>query len=430
MSKRKLITISTVGFALFAMFFGAGNLILPPFIGINSGDYWWAALLGFFITAILCPFLGILMIAQTGTSLSDVKKKIHPKVISFLNFFIILCIGPLIAIPRTAATTYEVGILPLFNDIDKVWFSIGFFLITFCLSISQTKIVDIIGKILTPLLLLSLFALILLGILSPTKSIETTDLDFSKSFFLGFSEGYQTLDVLASVIFAGLIINTVIDSGYTNPKERTEITIGAGILSTLSLLFIYGGLIYLGATSDYTITNEISRTDLLLHISRSILGEAGSAVISLTISLACITTAIALTSAVGNFFEEITNKKISYKWVVIICLIISTILSIKNVDEIINYAINILLFIYPITFALILLVLFFGRKVNYRLPYLVSILITAFLSSISILENLNLKINILSDFKKNLPLQEYSVEWLIPSFLGFGITYLFIKLFK
>lgn len=427
-SKNKIITITTVGFALFAMFFGAGNLILPPFIGLMSGNQWSVSLSGFFITAIIAPFLGVLVVTKSGVTFTDLGRKVHPLLINVLALLIILCIGPLVAIPRTGATTFEVGFKPFFPELSNVVFAIVFFLIVWMLSISKTKIVDIIGKFLTPVLLVSLFALIFLGIFNPVKPVEiTSKIPEGQAFSFGFVEGYQTLDVLASVIFAGIIIAAVINNGYTSARERVSITIWAGLISTLALLIIYGGLIYLGATSDYLANNsksisDISRTDLLLHISTSVLGKAGTLVMAVAIAFACLTTAIALTSATGSIFEKMSKGKIPYRLGVSLCTLISIFLSINGVDKIITYAVNILLFIYPIVFTLILCILLFGRFVEAKTPFIVAIFVTALLSIISVLKNLGLELNFLFRFKEMLPLNHYHLEWLLPSLVTFVIA--------
>ena len=245
--KNKLSTAVTLGFALFAMFFGAGNLILPPFIGLKTGTEWFAAIAGFFTTGIVSPFLGVLTVVLFGTSFTDLGRKVNPTVVTILALLIMLCIGPLVAIPRTAAATYEIGVKPLLPEFNNILFSFIFFAVVLALSISQSKIVDIIGNFLTPFLILSLGVLVTVGMLNPTAAAETTGVTAQESFIFAFHEGYQTLDVLASVIFAGIIISAAIDKGYTNAKDRFKITIAAGLISMAALLFIYGGLIYLGA---------------------------------------------------------------------------------------------------------------------------------------------------------------------------------------
>ena len=420
--KNKLGTAITLGFALFAMFFGAGNLILPPFIGLKSGTEWFAAVSGFFTTGIVAPFLGVLTVVLFGTSFTDLGRKVNPVVVTVLAFLIMLCIGPLVAIPRTAAATYEIGIKPLMPDFNNVLFSVIFFAVVIFLSVSQSKIVDIIGNFLTPFLILSLGILVVMGIVNPPDVSHISELNSQQSFVFAFHEGYQTLDVLASVIFAGIIISAAIDKGYTNANDRFKITIAAGLISMIALLFIYGGLIYLGAHSGFPLSDTVSRTELLLHISNAVLGKNGTVVISLAVALACLTTAIALTSAMGSFLEKLTFGKINYKIGVLLTCLVSGYFSVKSVEEIINYAVVILGFIYPITFALILTVLFFGKLIFSRTPFIAAVTVAALVASLSVFQHLSLFPQSVAQINSWLPLSQHQLGWLIPSFLAFFIA--------
>ena len=420
--KNKLGTAITLGFALFAMFFGAGNLILPPFIGLKSGTEWFAAVSGFFTTGIVAPFLGVLTVVLFGTSFTDLGRKVNPVVVTVLAFLIMLCIGPLVAIPRTAAATYEIGIKPLMPDFNNVLFSVIFFAVVIFLSVSQSKIVDIIGNFLTPFLILSLGILVVMGIVNPPDLSKVTGISTQESFVFAFHEGYQTLDVLASVIFAGIIISAAIDKGYTNANDRFKITIAAGLISMIALLFIYGGLIYLGAHSGFPLSDTVSRTELLLHISNAVLGKNGTVVISLAVALACLTTAIALTSAMGSFLEKLTFGKINYKMGVLLTCLVSGYFSVKSVEEIIDYAVVILGFIYPITFALILTVLFFGKLIFSRTPFIAAVTVAALVASLSVFQHLSLFPQSVAQINSWLPLSQHQLGWLIPSFLAFFIA--------
>ena len=420
--KNKLGMAITLGFALFAMFFGAGNLILPPFIGLKSGTEWFAAVSGFFTTGIVAPFLGVLTVVLFGTSFTDLGRKVNPVVVTVLAFLIMLCIGPLVAIPRTAAATYEIGIKPLMPDFNNVLFSVIFFAVVIFLSVSQSKIVDIIGNFLTPFLILSLGILVVMGIVNPPDLSKVTGISTQESFVFAFHEGYQTLDVLASVIFAGIIISAAIDKGYTNANDRFKITIAAGLISMVALLFIYGGLIYLGAHSGFPLSDTVSRTELLLHISNAVLGKSGTVVISFAVALACLTTAIALTSAMGSFLEKLTFGKINYKMGVLLTCLVSGYFSVKSVEEIIDYAVVILGFIYPITFALILTVLFFGKLIFSRTPFIAAVTVAALVASLSVFQHLSLFPQSVAQINSWLPLSQHQLGWLIPSFLAFFIA--------
>lgn len=413
--------ILTIGFALFAMFFGAGNLLLPPYLGIQTGSHVWITIAAFSLTGILLPFFGILSIVRSGNSFKDLGARIHPYLAPVLGSIIMLCIGPLIAIPRTAATTYEVGILPSFPEFSPVLASAIFFGLSWSLTIVPSKVVDIIGNILTPALLVLLLLLIAVGILFPQSNLGNTELSGLESFSLGFMEGYQTLDVLASVIFASIIITAAQAKGYHDIKTKSSVVISSGLLSAVCLLIIYGGLLYLGATSGLD-DPGISRSALLIHIAQSILGDYGMIAIAFSIGLACLTTAVALISAVGMFFSELTNNKLGYKTLVTLCCIISALLAISGVDNIIQFAYPPLAFVYPIVITLVLYIVFFGQFVRSRTPYMGALIGSSIVATLSLIKVLGLwSENMLSMMNTIIPFFNIDLGWVVPSLLGFVV---------
>ena len=262
----------------------------------------------------------------------------------------------------------------------------------------------------------------MMGIMNRPDISKIPGISTQESFVFAFHEGYQTLDVLASVIFAGIIISAAIDKGYTNSTDRFKITIAAGLISMIALLFIYGGLIYLGAHSGYPLSENVSRTDLLLHISNNVLGKNGTLVISIAVALACLTTAIALTSAMGSFLKKLTYGKITYNVGVVLTCLISGYFSVKSVEEIIDYAVVILGFVYPITFALILTLLFFGKIIFSKIPFIAAVITAALVASLSVFQHFNLFTESVKQINSWLPLSQHQLGWLIPSFLAFFIT--------
>lgn len=404
------------------MFFGAGNLLLPPYIGMQIGNQVWITILGFGLTGILLPFCGLLAVVNSGDRFEDLASRVHPWLSPILGSIIILCIGPLIAIPRTAATTHEVGISPSFPSLDPVWTSLVFFAITWALTIRPNRVVDIVGNILTPLLLVLLIFLIALGIWAPISTYNESELTTSESFTLGFVEGYQTLDVLASVIFAGIIIAATKAKGYASIKSKIQVVISAGILSATALFIIYGGLIYLGATAGIENT-EIQRSALLIQVSRSIMGSYGTVGICVAIALACLTTAIALVSAVGTFFENLSKGRLAYKVLVTLCCIIACILSITGVDNIISFAYPILTFIYPIAITLVLYTVFFGRLVKTKAPYVAALIGSTVIAAFSLLKQLEWIGPDWLEQLNRIPFFAYELGWVIPSLLLFFGTW-------
>ncbi|MFV0153477.1 branched-chain amino acid transport system II carrier protein [Empedobacter falsenii] len=429
MKNRKLNNVLTLGFALFAMFFGAGNLLLPPMIGVEVGSNYFVAMLAFGLTGILLPFTGILSVVFSGNNFNDLGNRVDKRLAAILGTIIMICIGPLIAIPRTAATTFEVGIKPFFPTLDPIWGSMIFFAITILLAIRPSKVVDVIGNYLTPVLLVLLFLLITMGILNPTADFMPSELTMMQSFSKGFIEGYQTLDVLASVIFAGIIIAAARNKGYTDTKSKSQIVIISGLLSTTCLLFVYGGLIYLGATSGET-NPTITRAELLIEISRNTLGHYGLIAIALCMAFACLTTSIALTSAVGTFFGRLTNGKLSYSVLVVLCTLISFGLSIKGVDEIINFAYPPLAFVYPITITLVIYIVLFGKIVKSKTPFVFALLASTIIAILGLLKLLGYFDESTVSSLNKIPFYEYDLGWVVPSIIGFGFGLLIDKIKK
>ena len=429
MRNRKLNNVLTLGFALFAMFFGAGNLLLPPMIGVEVGSNYFVAMLAFGLTGILLPFTGILSVVFSGNNFNDLGNRVDKRLAAILGTIIMICIGPLIAIPRTAATTFEVGIKPFFPTLDPIWGSMIFFAITILLAIRPSKVVDVIGNYLTPVLLVLLFLLITMGILNPTADFMPSELTMMQSFSKGFIEGYQTLDVLASVIFAGIIIAAARNKGYTDTKSKSQIVIISGLLSTTCLLFVYGGLIYLGATSGET-NPTITRAELLIEISRNTLGHYGLIAIALCMAFACLTTSIALTSAVGTFFGRLTNGKLSYSFLVVLCTLISFGLSIKGVDEIINFAYPPLAFVYPITITLVIYIVLFGKIVKSKTPFVFALLASTIIAILGLLKLLGYFDESTVSSLNKIPFFEYDLGWVVPSIIGFGFGLLIDKIKK
>lgn len=428
MTRDKIGHIITIGFALFAMFFGAGNLLLPPFIGLQVSDSWLWSTLGFTITTIIIPLLGIIAVVLSGDDFTDLGKRVNKHIALVIGVIIMLCIGPLIAIPRTGATTFEVGMLPFFPDLSPWIGAITFFALTGLLALSSSKVVDLIGNYLTPALLMVLLLLIVVGIVNPVNTVFTERFTNADAFVLGFKEGYQTLDALGSVIFAGIIITAAKLKGYNSTKDKSQIVIYSGLIASFCLLLIYGGLVYLGATSGYEWSESTKRAPLLLHISVSQLGFWGSIAIAVSIALACLTTSVALTSAVGTYFSKVLRNKISYKVLVIITCAIATVLSVTGVDNIIAYAYPFLAFVYPVVITMILYLLCFGAFIKETLPFIGAILGSTLVSIVGLLITFGVPLESVQAQINRLPFASYDLAWVVPSFLFFMIFFVITKL--
>lgn len=407
-----------LGAALFSMFFGAGNLIFPPFLGLISGDKWNWSMIGFFLTGIGLPFLGIMASAKAGGNVDRLGNRISPLFSKFLGITIVLAIGPLLAIPRTGATAFEMGVLPILPNASSAIFMIIYFGITLALTIKPTSVVDKIGKILTPALLIILALLIFRGIFFPMG--EPIEEDLIRPFSDGFTQGYQTMDALAAILFGGIISSALIQQGYKDEKEQISMTKRAGVIAISGLTFVYGGLGYLGATGGQLFPKDIARTDLIINIANNLLQAFGEVGLGLAVGLACLTTSVGLTATVGQYFNEISKGKLKYEVVVIITTLFSAVMSINGVEYIISFAEPILTFMYPIVIVLILLTVFLGDRIKNDNIYRYAIYSTLIVSAVETLKMLGIR-SFLLRVVELLPLASSGFSWVLPAIVGGSI---------
>ncbi|MCB2355172.1 branched-chain amino acid transport system II carrier protein [Clostridium estertheticum] len=410
-----------IGFALFAMFFGAGNLIFPPFLGKAAGSAYFTSITGFLITGVGLPLIGIIACAKINGTYEKMANRVGKKFAVITSVALILVIGPLLAIPRTAATTFELGIHPLFPSVSQNIIVILYFLVTLAFVLKPSSIIDNVGKILTPALLLMLAIIIFKGIIDPIGPIVNTS--YKNGFSKALIEGYQTMDVMASVIFAGIIISSVKAKGYKNAKDIMKMTIKSAIVAVTGLAFVYGGLMYLGTQSSTLFPKNIARTSLVTGLVKLDLGSIGSVVLSLCVALACLTTAIGLLASGAEFFANLSKNKLSYKTAAIIMAVVSGLIATNDVDSIVTFAGPVLQILYPIVIVLIVITLL-GDKVKNNKVVAITIYTTLI---ISILDTINAAYAGSIGFIKFIPLASAGFSWLIPTLLAFVISNLSIK---
>lgn len=421
----KIKDIIVVGFALFAMFFGAGNLIFPPLLGLQAGDAWIQGGLGFLTTGIGLPLIGIIAASKAGGSLEDVGKNVGRTFGRVFAVVIMLSIGPLFAIPRTAATTFEIGVepfLPISSKLIVSIVSIVFFGIVVFFSINRSEVIDKVGKILTPVLLIALIIIIFKGIFSPIGEPITTGIE--GAFGKGFTEGYNTMDALASLVFAGIVVKYFVDKGYTDIKSQVNLTVKAGIVSAIGFVIIYGGLTYLGATVSGIYESDVSQTTLTIGIVRNLMGTTGQSILSVAVALACLTTAIGLTATCGDYFSSLTKGKIGYKSMVVGMSIFSCVVSIFGVKTIVDIAKPILVLLYPVATILMILTIF-DKYIKNKNIYKGGIIGVIVISLFEALTVMGLPIESINNLIKQIPLSSYSLAWIIPSIIGMLISLLF-----
>lgn len=415
--KKNTKDVIIIGFALFAMFFGAGNLIFPPFLGHMVGDQYILSVIGFVCTGVGLPLLSIIATTKGDGTFETMASKIGPKFAIIFATILFIAIGPMLAIPRTAATTHELTINPILPGLNPIISMIIYFAINLIFVLKRSTIIDTIGKYLTPALILILSFIIIKGVLSPIGNVISTSANSVLSS--SFIEGYQTMDALAGLLFASVITNTLRQKKYSD-EEILPMTIKSSGVAIVGLAFIYGGLMYLGAqTSGFNIP-DLNKTGLLLLISNSVLGNIASTLIGVAIGLACLTTSIGLLSAGSAFFEKISNGKLPYKINAITISIISIIIGSLGVDNIVKISSPILSILYPVTITLIITTLADKYITNIKAIRL-AIYTSLLLGILEIIPSINL------DF---IPLATLGFAWIIPTVIALLIGYVIFPVSK
>ena len=407
--------ILLTGFALFAMLFGAGNLIFPPMLGYETNSSWIMTMLAFTITGVGFPFLGILSVSIVGNGIKDFANRVSPTFSKIFAIISILAIGPMLAIPRTGATAYEITFLHngMNNTIYKYIYLICYFGIVILFSLRASKVIERVGKILTPILLLLLFLIIVKGIFFSGLSIKP-DI-YPHAFKKGFLEGYQTMDTIASIAYAGIILKAIKNGRDLTQKQEFSFLIKAGLVAILSLALIYGVFALVGAKMhSVLVTND--KIELLVKTTSYLLGNYGNLVLAICVAGACLTTAIGLVATVGEFFSSITSFK--YEKIVIFTVIISFLLSILGVESIIRISVPILVFIYPVMISLIILNLF-GKYIKNDYVYKGVVLFTGIIGLIESLASIGITNTYTNSVLEILPFSDYGLTWLFPGLIGY-----------
>lgn len=409
-SKRSAIIV--MGLALFAMQFGAGNLIFPPFLGRDTGSSWFIGFIGFFLMDVGLAVAAILAtVSNKEGTVDGVMGKIGRIPGKAMVTAIIICLGPLVAIPRTAATTYEMGVKVLLPGLPQWAFGAIFYGIALILVIRPTKVVDIIGNYLTPILLAVMVLLIIIGIVNPID--EAAILSSAEPMHDGIVNGYQTLDGIGGVPQTLTMITAATAYGYTSKQEIKETVGGSALISGALLALVYGGLTYLGATvSGIAEYKNLEQAPLLMAITNRLLGNYGVIALTVIVLMACLTTAIGLSAVVGDYFKTLSNGKLKYQNTVVAVIILSYILSNFGLSNIIALAGPILSVLYPPLIVLVVMTLL-EKVIKNDMSACVGAYVALLVSLAGVLP-----LGPISDIVAKLPFAADGLGWIVPAIVG------------
>ncbi|MCM4150167.1 branched-chain amino acid transport system II carrier protein [Arenibacter sp. N53] len=411
-AKETLVT----SFALFSLFFGAGNLILPPLLGFQSGSWWWLVALGFAVSAVLVPILGILAHAKLQGTIYDFGKKVSPT-FSLVYSILIYTISIGLPSPRTAAVTHEIAVQPFFNTSPLVT-SIIYFSLVFVFVINRSKLLDVLGKVLTPAIILIL--VLIIGITVFALDFNFGETDIVNPFSDGILEGYQTFDAIGAVVVGGVIIVSINLKSKAPYKDKRTLIRNAAWLAGLSLFIIYMGLILTGALNHNNFESGITRIELLSGISKLSLGNTANMFLSILVSLACFTTAIGIVTGTADFMKDrLPNSRHAYLITAIMGCLLGIAIGQFNVAYIITVAIPALMFIYPITIILILLNVVPDKWAS-PMVFKAVIITTIIFSIPDFMGSLGDLVPQMGIFAW-IPLSEYRLGWVLPALVAFVV---------
>ena len=420
MSRKKIIDIIICGFALFAIFFGAGNLIFPPYLGVISGSNWGIANIAFLLSDPLLPILGVIVTALLGGQATDLGKRVSKHFSIIIGAISIILIGPLFAVPRTGATTHEIFVQSFVPTAPQWITSLIFFGLTLYIAIHSHTVIDAIGKYLTPILLFILLLVFIAAVVQPNAGFQTTT--SAGLFSQSFKEGYQTMDALGAALMAGVVISDLTRRGYTEKKEQHQMMFGVGIVSFILLALVYSSLTYAGATVSTVYDSTVQRPALLIGLIEQLLGSFGKVAMGIAVSFACLTTSVGLITTCGHYFSTLTNGKLEYKKIVVVSVVLSFLLSLLGVDALLQLAVPVLSAIYPMVIALIFLSIF-DRYIVYNWTYTGAVVGAFFIGGIQAIHLFSQMqggnfLAELATWTNTLPLHQFGFEWLVPAIIG------------
>ena len=417
--------VFSIGLMMFSIFFGAGNLIFPPALGQAAGEALTPAIIGFLITGVGLPLMGVVAIAVKGGDYPRfISEHVHPMFAIGLLGVLYLAIGPLFAIPRTGAVSFEIGISPLLSAenmaVGQFVYTAFFFGLTYFLSLNPSKLISRIGKFLTPILLLFLVVLFVSAYAMPLSDVmEATGIYAESPLLQGFQDGYLTMDLLASLAVGAIVVNAVKAEGIEDYHAIGRICIAGGLIAVFLMSLVYVSLGYLGATSRGVMGLSANGGIILAQAAHIFFGPLGNALLAVIIGLACLTTSIGMSTACCGFFAERVSGRISYRNLILMSTIFSFAASNIGLTGLIKISVPFLIALYPVVIVLVVLTLLSEVVPFSNEVYRYSLGFTLAFSIFDGLNAANLQIAVINNlFMQYIPLYSLNLGWMCPAMLG------------
>ena len=408
-----------VGFTLFSMFFGAGNLIFPPGIAAQAGTMTWFAVIGLAISAVGLPVLGIIAVARAG-GMDQLGQRVHPAFAKVFTIVAYLAIGPCLAIPRTASTSFEMAVPPFVGPDAPIWlfqliYSVVFFGLALLIALRPEKLTDRLGKILCPILVVLIVVTFAACLLNPLEGYGVPAERWNtpiKAISAGFLDGYQTMDTIAALAFGIVIALNIRARGVTEEKAIVSGTVRSGLMAGAMLLVIYSMLAHIGGISGGAVPNPSDGTEALTNIVPLLFGSVGSVILAAIFVIACFNVCVGLISSCGEYFYGLCPK-LSYRGWAILFAVVSMVLANAGLTQILAFSIPVLNIIYPVAIVLILLSFAHSWLQHTPMVYPAAILCTGVVSVLLEIQRLTG-----TEFLSFLPFSDLGLGWVLPAVIG------------
>ncbi|WP_130819162.1 branched-chain amino acid transport system II carrier protein [Anaerococcus vaginimassiliensis] len=420
---------------LFGLFFGAGNLIFPPLLGNKAGSATFISLIAFCVTAVLFPVLGAIVVGKTN-GLSNLAKRVGPVFSVVFTTAIYLSIGPGLGIPRAGSVPFEMAIAPyvpetLNLNIVRFVYTLVFFTIALLICLKPNKLVERVGKFLTPTLLLMILFMFV-RIVMMDKNIAAPSGDYLKApVTKGFLAGYETMDAVAALNFGFVIAQAIKRFGVEDENEVTRYEIKAGLLAGSVLFLVYAMLASIGMIGSQKFAGAENGAQVLSGSIKLVLGDFGLVLLAFIFTLACLTTCVGLITSGGEYFEKLFNNKLSYRAWVYIWTLFSFVMANFGLNKLLAFSVPLLQIIYPV--ALVLIVMGISHKyLNYsKVSYVSSAVVSVGLPLVEVLDKtFHIKFGFVTNFVKSLALYEEGLAWLLPTIFVLVLTSLVVKVME
>ncbi|SDU33262.1 branched-chain amino acid transport system II carrier protein [Geopseudomonas guangdongensis] len=414
-----------LGFMTFALFLGAGNIIFPPSAGMAAGEAVWSAALGFLLTAVGLPLLTVIALARVGGGMDRLTAPLGRGAGVLFAVAVYLAIGPLFATPRTAVVSFEMGVAPFVGNepLPLAFYTLAYFAAVLFLAFNPGRLVDRIGKVITPILLAGLLVLGGAAILAPAGPVGTTDADYGAApLTQGFLQGYLTMDTLGALVFGIVIATAIRDRGVDTAHRVTRYSIIAGLIAACGLSLVYLALFQLGATSQSIAGEAQNGVQILTAYVQHTFGTVGSLLLALVITLACLTTAVGLLTACGEFFSKLLP--VSYRTVVAVFGIFSLLVANQGLNQLISVSVPVLVGLYPLAIVLVLLSLADGLWLHAPRIFRPVMAVTLVFGVVGGLAAAGFS-SLVPAFFSELPLAGHDLGWLLPVLVTLLLAVLF-----